>query len=70
MLKPILLISSCALLTACIVVEYPVPVVVNKEVNTTVDYPSKPPLDHLKAIQIRTYDNRCLELSPFNQKDL
>ena len=47
MLKPILLISSCALLTACIIVEYPVPVVVNKEVNTTVDYPSKPPLDHL-----------------------
>jgi len=55
MLKPIILISSCAFLTACIVVEYPVPVVVNKEVTTTVDYPIKPPLDRFKEVQIRTY---------------
>ena len=70
MLKPILLTSSCALLTACIVVEYPVPIVVNKEVTTTSDYPSKPANDRFKEVQIRTYDNRCIELSPINQKVL
>ena len=70
MLKPILLISSCALLTACIVVEYPVPVVVNKDVTTTIDYPINAPLDRFKEVKIRTYDNRCLELSPFNEKEL
>lgn len=70
MLKFILLVSSSVLLTACIVVESPVPVVVNKEITTTIDNPSIPALNSLRTLQIRTHDNRCVELSPFNQKEL
>lgn len=68
MLKFILLVSSSALLTACIVVESPVPVVVNKEI-TTIDNPSIPALNSLRTLQIRTHDNRCVELSPSIKKN-
>ncbi|MFW2068106.1 hypothetical protein ACG9ZB_16790, partial [Acinetobacter johnsonii] len=70
MLTSILLISPCAFLTACIVVEYPVPVVVNKDVTTPIDYPINAPLDRFKEVKIRTYDNRCFALCPFNEREL
>lgn len=69
MMKSTLLIFSSTLLTACIVVEPPFPVVVHKEINTT-EWPSFPKTNNIQVLKIRTHDNRCVELNPANQKDL